>query len=266
MTSKDVSGAADVDHDTIKNAFRLGAASKVAIDEVLSEHRGAHEAKGAPARRLIRYALAIGALKINGEWKTKAGRTSPYFFDAGSFSRGSDWDELAKAYAAVIASNFEKLGSPQVLYGPAYKGIPIASTVAIVLFRDYGINLDVVFNRKEAKDHGEGGELIGKSIDGRRVLLLDDVLSTGGAKREAAALILKYHGVLVGCVIALDRQERDGDDVISAVQKFSRDYDIPVLAATTRDDLILELEEGLVVPGAAEVLPDVLAYKDQYGV
>ncbi len=226
----------------------------------------AQKVEPSAARKLIRHALAIGALKINGEWRTKAGRTSPYFFDAGSFSRGSDWDELAKAYAAVIATNFEKLGSPQVLYGPAYKGIPIASTVAIVLFRDYGINLDVVFNRKEAKDHGEGGKLIGKSIGGRRVLLLDDVLSTGGAKREAAALILEYNGVLVGCVIALDRQERDGDDIGSAVQKFARDYNIFVLAAATRDDLILELEEGPSVPGGAEALPDILAYKDQYGV
>ena len=222
--------------------------------------------QGPAARNLLRHALASGALKINGTWKTKAGRQSPYFFDAGSFSRGSDWRTLAEAYAAVIATNFQKLGSPQVLYGPAYKGIPIAVAVALVLVTKYGIDLDVVFNRKEPKDHGEGGELIGKSITSKRVLLLDDVLSAGDAKREAANLILKYEGVLYGCVIALDRQERDREGPISAVEKFANDYNIPVLAAATRDDLILYLvEEGSSVPGGREALSKIRAYKEEYG-
>lgn len=219
------------------------------------------------ARKLIQYALAIGAMRFPlGGFKTKAGRLTPHFFDASHFSQGKDWDELAKAYAATIATNFERLGQPEVLFGPAYKGIPIATAVAVVLYRDYGINLEVVFDRKEAKDHGEGGNLIGKPIKGKRVLLLDDVLSTGKAKRDAAALILRYEGTLVGCVIALDRQERDGDDVISAVQRFAQDYEIPVIAAATLDDLIIELEEGSMVDDSATKLSEVLAYRDQYGV
>lgn len=221
----------------------------------------------AAARMLIQFALSIGAIRFPpGGFLTKAKRLTPHFFDASYFSRAKDWDELAKAYAATIAANFEQLGRPETLFGPAYKGIPIATAVAVVLYRDYGINLEVVFDRKEAKDHGEGGNLIGKPIKGKRVLLLDDVLSTGQAKRAAAALILKYEGVLVGCVIALDRQERDGDDVISAVQRFAHDYGIPVIAAATLDDLIVELEEGSMVDDSATKLSEVLAYRDQYGV
>lgn len=219
------------------------------------------------ARRLIRYALVIGAMRFPlGGFKTKAGRLTPHFFDASHFSQGKDWDELAKAFAAVIAANFEQLGQPEALFGPAYKGIPIATAVALVLYRDYGISLEVVFDRKEAKDHGEGGDLIGKPIKGRRVLLLDDVLSTGKAKREAAALIRTHEGTLVGCVIALDRQERDGDDTISAVQRFAQDAQIPVIAVATLDDLIIELEEGSTVVDSAAKLAEVLAYRDQYGV
>lgn len=215
----------------------------------------------------MRYALAIGAMRFPaGGFLTKAGRLTPHFFDAGSFSEAKDWDELARAYAATIAANFERLGRPQVLFGPAYKGIPIATAVALILYRDHGINLQVVFDRKEAKDHGEGGKLIGKSIKGKRVALLDDVLSTGKAKRDAAALILEYGGVLVGCVIALDRQERDGHDTISAVQRFAKDYNIPVIAVTTLDDLIIELEDGSLVRESAARLAEVRAYRDQYGV
>lgn len=221
----------------------------------------------AAGRKLTRYALAIGAMRFpTGGFMTKAGRLTPHFFDASHFSQGKDWDELAKAFAATIAVNFAWLGRPEALFGPAYKGIPIATAVAVVLYRDYGISLEVVFDRKEAKDHGEGGDLIGKPIKGRRVLLLDDVLSIGKAKREAAALIRTHEGMLVGCVIALDRQERDGDDTISAVQRFAQDAQIPVIAVATLDDLILELEEGHTVADSAAKLAEVLAYRDQYGV
>lgn len=224
------------------------------------------------AREFVAYALSIGAIKFEPEYpskwfQTKIGRHSPYFFNSGLFCLAQDMHQMAQAYQAVVEAHLSEDELPDVIYGPAYKGIQIADGLALALFLDRdGYSPGVAFNRKEAKDHGEGGLLVGAKMKGKRVLLVDDVITSGQSKREALESIRSAGGVPIGCVIAFDRQEIGEDGTLSAAQEFTQMTGLPIYAAATLDDLIRELEEGPAVPGGAEALPHILAYKDQYGV
>ena len=208
------------------------------------------------SREFIAFACDQGVLRF-GEFKTKAGRLSPYFFNAGLFSDGQSLGRLAHFYArAIIASGI----GFDVLFGPAYKGIPLAATTAVAL-TGLGRNTPFAYNRKEAKDHGEGGTLVGAPLVGR-VLVIDDVISAGTSVRESVELIRAAGATPAGVVIALDRQER-GQDSRSAVQEVEASHGIPVIAVATQVDLIAYLHGN---PALERVLPAVTRYREQYGM
>jgi orotate phosphoribosyltransferase len=220
-------------------------------------------------QEFIRFALAAGVLRF-GEFKTKAGRLSPYFFNAGLFSDGALLGRLGEFYARTLleAEAAGKL-SFDMLFGPAYKGITLASATAVAL-AGMGRNLPFAFNRKEAKDHGEGGTLIGAPMKGR-VVIIDDVISAGTSVRESVELIRAAGAEPSGVLIALDRQERGGDAVKpsehSATQDVARLYGIPVIAIASLADLLAFLESGGAEAQAlAEYTPQVQAYRERYGV
>ncbi|MDP2793255.1 MAG: orotate phosphoribosyltransferase [Sulfurisoma sp.] len=202
------------------------------------------------------FACNKGVLRF-GEFKTKAGRLSPYFFNAGLFDDGASLARLCDFYAeAILAANM----GYDMLFGPAYKGIPLAAGTAIAL-AGRGRNLPFCFNRKEAKDHGEGGTLIGAKLAGR-VLILDDVISAGTSIRESVDIIRAAGATPAGVVIALDRQER-GTSELSAVQEVEKSYGMPVVAVATLTDLIGYLR------GHAELernLDAVTRYRENHGV
>ena len=207
-------------------------------------------------QEFIEFALAQNVLRF-GEFKTKAGRLSPYFFNAGLFNDGAALDRLSQFYAkAVLAS-----GIPiDMLYGPAYKGIPLVSVTALALARS-GQNLPFAFNRKEAKDHGEGGNIIGTPLAGR-VLIIDDVISAGTSVRESVEIIRDAGATPCGVLIALDRMER-GTGLLSAVQEVEQDYHIPVVAVATLDDVMAFLKQR---PDFAEHETAIARYRQEYGV
>lgn len=204
----------------------------------------------------IAFSVAQQVLRF-GEFKTKAGRLSPYFFNAGLFNDGASLDRLAQFYArTIIASDV----AFDMLFGPAYKGIPLAAGTAMALARE-GRNVPFAFNRKEAKDHGEGGSLIGAPLAGR-VLIIDDVISAGTSVRESVELIRSNGATPAGVVIALDRMEK-GLGELSAVQEVTRDYGIPVIAVASLQDLMGYLD------GHGELATHrdaVAAYRKNYGV
>ena len=207
-------------------------------------------------QEFIRFAIDTRVL-LFGEFKTKAGRLSPYFFNAGLFCDGNSLQQLARFYAKAIAA----AGVPfDMLFGPAYKGIPLVAAVAIAL-SETGRNVPFSYNRKEAKDHGEGGSVVGSPLAGR-VLIVDDVISAGTSVRESVDLIRAAHATPAGVLIALDRMER-GSGELSATQEVGRLYGIPVISIATLDDLsgYLENEKGM-----APQLAAVAAYRQQYGV
>ena len=209
----------------------------------------------------IRFAIEQKVLCF-GEFKTKAGRLSPYFFNAGLFNDGNSLKQLAQFYArAIIDSGIQF----DMLYGPAYKGIPLAAGTAIAL-AEMGRNIPYCFNRKEAKDHGEGGSTVGAKLQGR-VLIIDDVISAGTSVRESVELIRAAGATPSGVMIALDRMELGQTSRelggISAVQEVQRNYDIPVIAIATLDDL-LEYLRGKQEAG--QNLRAVQSYREQYGV
>ena len=207
-------------------------------------------------QEFIAFALAQNVLRF-GEFKTKAGRLSPYFFNAGLFNDGAALDRLSQFYAkAILASGIEL----DVLYGPAYKGIPLVSATALALARA-GRNVPFAFNRKEAKDHGEGGNIIGTPLAGR-VLIVDDVISAGTSVRESVEIIRSAGAAPCGVVIALDRMER-GTGTLSAVQEVRQDYGLPVIAVATLDDLMTFLNQR---PGFADHEAAVTRYRQEYGV
>ncbi|MFA7241488.1 MAG: orotate phosphoribosyltransferase [Sulfuricellaceae bacterium] len=192
-----------------------------------------------------------------GEFKTKAGRLSPYFFNTGLFNDGASLAALGQFYAkAIMAAELQF----DLLFGPAYKGIPLAAAVAIAL-AGCGRNTPFAFNRKEAKDHGEGGLTIGAPLQGR-VLIVDDVISAGTSVRESVALIKAGGAAPCGVMIALDRQER-GSGALSAVQEVAQQYGLPVTAIVTLADIIGYLRQR---PEMVENLQAVIRYKQQYGV
>jgi orotate phosphoribosyltransferase len=215
------------------------------------------------AQDFVRFSVEAGVLRF-GEFKTKAGRLSPYFFNAGLFDDGAKLGRLAQFYAArILASGIEF----DMLFGPAYKGIPLAAVVAVELARQ-GRNVPYAYNRKEAKDHGEGGSLVGAPVRGR-VLVIDDVMSAGTAARESIALIRAAGATPHAVAIALDRQEKateDGRDVDhSAVQYVQRQLGLQVCAIARLADLLqyLQLHAGRDL-GAHYA--QVLAYRQRYGV
>ncbi len=192
-----------------------------------------------------------------GEFKTKAGRMSPYFFNAGLFNDGLSLKKLGEFYASAIAASGLAFDG---LFGPAYKGIPLAATVAVA-FAAAGRNVPFSYNRKEAKDHGEGGSIVGASLSGR-VLIVDDVISAGTSVRESVELIRAAGATPCGVAIALDRMERGLGD-LSAVQEVSRDYGIPVIGIVNLDDLAKHL---LDKPEWRDTLDAIQTYRDRYGV
>ena len=205
----------------------------------------------------IEFALSRNVLKF-GEFTLKSGRKSPYFFNAGLFNTGADLARLGEFYAAAIqasAVNFD------VVFGPAYKGIPIGTSVSVALFNRYGIDKPVCFNRKEVKDHGEGGNLIGSPLQGK-ILLVDDVITAGTAIRESMELISANKTELAAVLIALNRKER-GKGELSAIQEVERDYQCQVLSIIDLDDLMQFIEQD---PRYSSHLPEMRAYRAEFGV
>jgi len=204
----------------------------------------------------IRFAVQQKVLCF-GEFQTKAGRMSPYFFNAGLFNDGDSLRNLSQFYAqAILASELPF----DMLFGPAYKGIPLAAGAAIAL-SEQGRNVPYCYNRKEAKDHGEGGTMVGAPLRGR-VLIIDDVISAGTSVRESIELIRAAGAEPCGVVIALDRMER-GQAELSAVQEVRRNYDIPVVSIAGVDDLLGYLQGE---PEMVQNLSAVQSYRDRYGV
>ena len=216
------------------------------------------------AQDFVQFAVDAGVLRF-GEFKTKAGRMSPYFFNAGLFDDGTKMARLAEFYAkAIVASGI----AFDMVFGPAYKGIPLAATVAVELAR-MGKNVPFAYNRKEAKDHGEGGTLVGSPLQGR-VLIIDDVMSAGTAARESIALIQAAGATPHAVAIALDRQEKateNGADVDhSAVQYVRNQLGLQVCAIATLTDLLAFLESRGGDGAMAQHHERVLAYRQRYGV
>jgi orotate phosphoribosyltransferase len=204
----------------------------------------------------VEFAIASNVLCF-GEFKTKAGRMSPYFFNAGLFNDGSKLKRLGEFYAKAIVDSGIAF---DILFGPAYKGIPLAASIAIAL-ADLGRNVPFAYNRKEAKDHGEGGTVVGARLQGR-VLIVDDVMSAGTSVRESVELIRDSGAEPAGVVIALDRMER-GTGGESAVQEVRERYGIPVVAVVTLDNLVEYLERDA---NRQAELRAVAGYRAEYGV
>ncbi|EGT5184892.1 orotate phosphoribosyltransferase [Cronobacter sakazakii] len=208
-------------------------------------------------RQFIEFALNKQVLKF-GEFTLKSGRQSPYFFNAGLFNTGRDLALLGRFYAEALVDSGVDF---DLLFGPAYKGIPIATTTAVALAEHHERDVPYCFNRKEAKDHGEGGNLVGSPLQGR-VMLVDDVITAGTAIRESMEIIQANGATLAGVMISLDRQER-GRGELSAIQEVERDYGCQVIAIITLNDLIAYLAEK---PEMANHLAAIEAYRQQYGV
>ena len=205
----------------------------------------------------IEFAIARGVLKF-GEFTLKSGRKSPYFFNAGLFNRGGDLARLGRYYADALTDagiDFD------VLFGPAYKGIPIATTTAVALADHHDRDVPYCFNRKEAKAHGEGGNLVGSPLEGK-VMLVDDVITAGTAIRESMTLIAANEAVLAGVLIALDRQER-GTGELSAIQEVERDYNTKVVSIVSLNDVVTYLRSA---GGYDEAIRAIEAYRENYGI
>ena len=208
-------------------------------------------------REFIRFAIERGVLRF-GEFKLKSGRISPYFFNAGLFNSGSALARLGDFYAAAVMDSGLDF---DVVFGPAYKGIPLAAATAIALAQQHGRDLPWCFNRKEAKDHGEGGTLVGAPLTGR-VLIVDDVITAGTAIREVMQIIRAQEAQAAGVLIALNRQER-GQGQLSAIQEVERDYGMPVVSIVSLEQVLNYLSQDEQL---RQHLPAVDAYRDQYGI
>ena len=208
-------------------------------------------------REFIEFALEKQVLKF-GEFTLKSGRKSPYFFNAGLFNTGSDLARLGRFYAAALADSGIEF---DVLFGPAYKGIPIATTTAVALADHHNIDTPYCFNRKEAKAHGEGGSLVGSDLKGR-IMLVDDVITAGTAIRESMEIIQHQGADLAGVLVAIDRQEK-GKAELSAIQEVERDFGCRVTAIVSLSDLVAYLEEQ---GNASEHLEAVKAYRAEFGI
>ncbi|MBT8121493.1 MAG: orotate phosphoribosyltransferase [Gammaproteobacteria bacterium] len=205
----------------------------------------------------IDFAIQAGVLRF-GEFTLKSGRTSPYFFNAGLFNTGEHLAKLGRCYAQAIVDsdiNFD------VLFGPAYKGIPLAAAASIALAEQHGKNIPWCFNRKEAKDHGEGGNLVGSPLHGR-ILVIDDVITAGTAIRESVDIIKSAGAELAGVVIALDRQERGQGDR-SAIQEVEENLGINVASIVKLEHLLEYLQ---MHSGYEDAVAKIESYRDKYGV
>jgi orotate phosphoribosyltransferase len=202
----------------------------------------------------IAYALDCGVLKF-GEFELKSGRTSPYFFNTGLFNTGAQLGKLGQFYAqALIQSGI----NPDILYGPAYKGIPLVSATSIAYAQLTGADIPFAFNRKEAKDHGEGGLLVGAPLQGK-VVILDDVITAGTSVRESVEIINQAHAIPAGVLIALDRQEKGQND-ISAIAEVEEQFNMPVISIITLANIV----EYLTV-NASEEVNKIKDYQQLYG-
>jgi orotate phosphoribosyltransferase len=208
-------------------------------------------------RDFLDFALEVGVLRF-GEFTLKSGRISPYFFNAGLFNTGASLARLGRYYAQAIVDSEIAF---DVLYGPAYKGIPLAAVTAAALYDQHGRDIPYAFNRKEAKDHGEGGVIVGHTLQGR-VLIIDDVISAGTSVRESMGIIKAEQATPAGVVIALDRQER-GQGERSAIQEVEQDYGMPVSAIVRLEQLIEYLRER---DPSSDNLKRIQRYRDTYGV
>jgi orotate phosphoribosyltransferase len=212
-------------------------------------------------QEFIEFALSKQVLRF-GEFTLKSGRISPYFFNAGLFNTGGDLARLGRFYASALAdSNIDF----DLLFGPAYKGIPIATTTAVALADHHDVDIPYCFNRKEAKTHGEGGSLVGSELAGK-VMLVDDVITAGTAIRESMEIIQNHGAELSGVLIALDRQEK-GKGELSAIQEVERDFTTKVISIVTLADLISYLEANInSKPEMAQHLANVKQYRESYGI
>ncbi|ATC85065.1 orotate phosphoribosyltransferase [Pseudoalteromonas sp. NZS127_1] len=208
-------------------------------------------------KEFIEFALEKQVLKF-GEFTLKSGRISPYFFNAGLFNTGRDLARLGRFYASALEDSAIEY---DVLFGPAYKGIPIATTTAVALADHHDKDVPYCFNRKEKKAHGEGGTLVGSELNGK-IMLVDDVITAGTAIRESMEIIAQNGADLSGVLIALDRQEK-GKAELSAIQEVERDFNTKVISIVKLADLISYLENQGTM---GEHLASVKAYRDQYGV
>lgn len=208
-------------------------------------------------QEFLSFAIDLGVLRF-GEFTLKSGRVSPYFFNAGLFNTGGALARLGRYYAqAIIDSGIEF----DVLFGPAYKGIPLAAATAVALYEHHGKDVPYAFNRKEAKAHGEGGTIVGAPLEGR-ILVIDDVITAGTAIRESVEIIESSGAELSGVVISLNRQER-GKGALSAIQEVEQNYGIRVASIVALEDLVTFLESG---SGQEEALASIRAYREEYGV
>lgn len=208
-------------------------------------------------QQFIEFAIQKQVIRF-GEFTLKSGRLSPWFFNSGLFNTGHDLALLGRFYASALMNS--GIGF-DVLFGPAYKGIPVVSTTAVALADHHHCDKPFCFNRKEAKDHGEGGNLIGSPLQGR-VLLVDDVITAGSAIRESMRLIEAAGASLAGVLIALDRQER-GQNALSAIQEVERDYGCQVIPIITLADLMVYLRQR---PEMAQHLVALQQYRQRYGI
>lgn len=223
-----------------------------------SQSQSAQSAQSAKAD-FVELCIACEALRF-GEFTLKSGRLSPYFFDAGRFHHGRALAGLARHYATVVAA---RVAPPFVLYGPAYKGIPLAAATALALAEAHGIDAPYAFNRKEVKHHGEGGGLVGAPLAGR-VVIIDDVITAGTSVGESVAAIRAAGATPHAVVIALDRHERAGDSELSAAQQVRRDTGMPVYSIIDLHDLVDYLAGAGGRAGAGQ-LAAITAYRDRYG-
>lgn len=208
-------------------------------------------------RHFIEFALQTGVLRF-GSFTLKSGRVSPYFFNSGLFNTGSSLAKLGQFYAQTIVESGLDF---DCLFGPAYKGIPLASTTVVALAEHHQRDIPYIFNRKEAKDHGEGGQLVGAELKGN-VLIIDDVISAGTSARESVDIIKSQNASPAGVIIALDRQEK-GQTARSAIQQVEIDHKIPVVSIICLADLLNYLKGNTEL---AAHLPAVEAYRERYGV
>lgn len=210
-------------------------------------------------RQFIEFVLQKNILSL-GEFTLKSGRQSPYFFNAGQFKQGADLAKIGAFYAEAIQQSPLKF---EVLFGPAYKGIPLVSAAAIALWERYQQDIPFAFNRKEAKNHGEKGILVGSDLKGKRVLLVDDVITAGTTIRESLVLLENYEAQLMGILILFDRQEKGQTSTLSAVQEVEANYHIPVLSIATLSHLMEYLKDS---DEGSLWLPKIAAYQAQYGI
>ena len=207
-------------------------------------------------KEFIELALAVGALKF-GKFELKSGRVSPYFFNSGMFATGHAAAILSRCYAqAAVEANI----AFDTIFGPAYKGIPLAALTAAALAENHGRDIAYCFNRKEAKAHGEGGAIVGSPVS-EKVLIVDDVITAGTAIREAISIIDNAGGAVAGVLLALDRQEK-GTGELSAVQEVEQESGIPVFSIIELEDLIAHLQKNAE---SADLLDSVVAYRERYG-